>query len=175
MSHSTGSLQNLEIMMPVYGTMCKPVFWRVEVKVYRWLCLCLIATTVGCSFSDYESPNITVTNLQFSNVTFFETGLAVDVRFQNPNEVDIEVIRGKHELELNGVDIGTGYNEGRFTIPAYGSVVQPVSFSVSNLGVLARVQTLLDATDLTYEVVSQLKTDRGSFSVTSDGSVTGVR
>lgn len=129
----------------------------------------------ACSSYFLEPPEVTLSNIEFSTISIFETGLIATVRFQNPNDVDLRFITGKHRLTLNGVDIGNGYHEGSFTVDAYGSSVQPVTFRVGNLGLLTKIERLIAANQLEYAVTSRMKTSRGSFTVKNSGSVSSIQ
>ena len=131
----------------------------------------LIAFLSACSSFFLEPPEVTLSDVKFSTISIFETGLIATVRFQNPNDVDLHFKSGKHRLTLNGVDIGNGYHDGPFTVDAYGSKVQPVTFRVGNLGLLTKIERLIAANRLEYKVTSSMKTSRGSFTVKNSGKI----
>lgn len=137
----------------------------------------ILLLAVGCSGlrKDFVKPEVKVVNLELDSVSVFETVMNFTVRIDNENPYPIELDGAKHQFYLNGDYIGKGFSRSKVEIPRLGSVRDNVEVHLSNLSVLGRVRSLLNAGDVAYSIRSTLYLDKSlgkrSIEINQDGSV----
>lgn len=101
-------------------------------------------------------PDVTIADVRFGDLTLFETTAEFKVRITNPNDFPLRLNGASHSISLNDLTIGTGTSNESIEVPRLGSAVQTVTVHMSNLSLLRRIQTLVEAKDFDYEIRSTL-------------------
>ena len=110
----------------------------------------LVMALAGCSsVTSTEPPRVTLSDLQVSEVTVFETTLVAKLRVTNPNPEPLTLDGGSFELILDGKKVGSGAVQSTFTIERLDS----------KLGELGEADAVLDEAD----AVEQLRERLGSY------------
>ena len=117
--------------------------------------LSLLSLTVlaGCaSMEPVEPPDVTLVNVQVTEVTPFETTLEAEVRIINPNPDPLAVEGASFKLELLDRKIGTGTSSTATTVPALDSATVPVIFRLNNVAAVSRLRTIMEAEVLDWSL-----------------------
>ncbi|MBK8325268.1 MAG: LEA type 2 family protein [Betaproteobacteria bacterium] len=87
-----------------------------------WLPMAALLLVTACAaLYGLKSPNVSVTAIEVRELRLLEQKFRVQVRVQNPNDVDIAVNGMSFELELNGKPFATGVSNQVVTVPRYGT------------------------------------------------------
>jgi LEA14-like dessication related protein len=117
----------------------------------------LVLALAGCSsMTSTEPPRVTLSDLQVSEVTVFETTLVAKLRVTNPNPEPLTLDGGSFELILDGKKVGSGAVQSTFTIERLDSTVVDAVFHVNNASLILRLKNVLDQQVVSYGI-------RGSF------------
>ena len=120
--------------------------------------LLLIAgcSLVGCATIGVVPPDVTLVDLEFTDLTVFETTGEFTVRLANENPDPLVVSGGVFRLYLNGVKVGKGLSSETVEIPRLGTATQRVSLHVNNVTLIARLASLLEQPVLDYQIKTRL-------------------
>ncbi|MCO6430114.1 MAG: LEA type 2 family protein [Deltaproteobacteria bacterium] len=140
----------------------------------RVIAIAILILTSGCGIMRHgDTPNISLVDIQFSDITLFETSADIVVRIENPNPFPIEIDGASHDLYINGIEIGTGLSDQELEIPRLSSAIQKVKLRLSNLTVIRNIQDLVDKRDFDYRIESTLYAPNalglGSYTVSRKG------
>jgi LEA14-like dessication related protein len=132
------------------------------------LCLMISAfvlSALGCStMGSIEPLDVTLSNLNFTEVTVFETTLVAKLRITNPNPEPFAIEGGSFKLYLEDKKVGTGTTSESFTVERLDSYVVDVTFHINNASALLRIKDIIETKDneLSYGVRGGLFTE-GAF------------
>ena len=124
-----------------------------------------VAGAAGCtSMGSIEPLDVTLADLEVTEVTVFETTLMAKLRITNPNPEPFTIDGGSFKLYLEDKKVGTGTTKETFTVDRLDSSVVDVIFHINNASALLRLKDILDAEgrDISYGVRGGLYT-QGSF------------
>ena len=117
---------------------------------------------LGCSaLSGSTPPEVTVVNLEFTDVSLFETSLRVKVRYDNEMNKPLVIHGSTHQLTLNGIDVGKARSKEDLTIARLDSAEQELVFRIDNLAVLSRIRRLIESESFRYKILSTVYTPSG--------------
>jgi len=120
------------------------------VKLLSFVSIVVIA---GCaSMEPVEPPDVTLVNLEVTEVTPFETTLEAEVRIINPNPEPLAVEGSSFKLELLDHKIGTGTSSARVTVPGLDSATVPMTFRLNNVAAVSRLRMFLEAEALDWRL-----------------------
>ena len=123
----------------------------------------LFAGTLGCSsMGSIEPLDVTLANLNITDVTIFETTLVAKLRITNPNPEVFTIEGASFKLYLEDKKVGTGTSKESFTVDRLDSSVIDVIFHINNASALLRIKDILEADDVSYGVRGGLYT-QGTF------------
>jgi len=123
----------------------------------------LLAGTMGCSsMSSLEPMEVTVTNLDVTEVTVFETTLVAKLRITNPNPEPFIMDGASFKLYLEDKKVGTGTTKETFTLDRLDSNVVDVVFHINNASALLRLKEIFEDKEVSYGVRGTLFTE-GTF------------
>lgn len=122
----------------------------------RILIIIILVLCSGCSLSTSAKPDISIVDVQFANVSVFETNADFTIRLQNENPYDLDFSGAKHNIYLNGINIGKGLINNSFSIPKLGTTTQVVKIHLSNLSLVRNLQKLIESKDFDYKIESTL-------------------
>jgi len=120
------------------------------------LSLGLSLALVSCAATRIDTPDVSLVDVRFTNVSLFETTLSADVRILNPNDRPIRLRGAVHRIRLQGIEIGKGLSDSALEVPAFGTALQRVDIHLSNLRMLTRVKGILNSEKVDYRIDSTL-------------------
>lgn len=85
----------------------------------------------GCALTSLESPEVTLADVQVTEIRSFETVFIVQLRVQNPNQKALDIDGLSCEIELDGRKFASGLQGAQQTIPPYGTALVPVEVYAS--------------------------------------------
>ena len=141
--------------------------FRLDLQPLR-LCLMIsvfVFSGLGCStMGSIEPLDVTLSNLNFTEVTVFETTLVAKLRITNPNPDPFAIEGGSFKLYLEDKKVGTGTTSESFTVERLDSYVVDVTFHINNASALLRLKDIIETKDkeLSYGVRGGLFTE-GAF------------
>jgi LEA14-like dessication related protein len=123
------------------------------------LALVILPLLGGCAGlgKRLETPRISLSSIRVQETSGFETVFQIQLRVQNPNEVDLEVNGVDCELEVNGHPFASGTSAARVKIPAYGSEVVPLTAYTSVVNIFRSIIGLHKASELGYRLKGKLR------------------
>jgi LEA14-like dessication related protein len=123
----------------------------------------LAITAVSCSsLSPIEPLQLTLADLEVSEVTLFETTLLAKLRITNPNPESFAIDGGSFKLTLDGKKIGSGTTPESFTVDRLDSVLVEAIFHINNASAVLRLKNVLQQKMVSYGVTGSLFT-QGTF------------
>jgi LEA14-like dessication related protein len=155
-----------------YGLMIGvPTMFKYIVRVAIAL---LLLGCVGCAMHDDAiAPEFTVSDLQFGQMTVFETSATVQIRVDNPNPFPLQLHGGVHRLYINDVYLGRGFDRSTVTIDQLSTTTRPVEVHISNMALITQMQDIVLRPELSYRIESVFYRDSigGRFEVEDSGSI----
>lgn len=108
-----------------------------------WAVLLLLAIS-ACSTMprDFESPKVSIVDIVPKDMTLLEQRFDVQLRIQNPNNVDLGINGVRFDIDLNGKAFGTGMSGEKVTVPRFGSEVLKGEVITGLGGILRQAQGL---------------------------------
>jgi LEA14-like dessication related protein len=125
----------------------------------------LVVGALGCtSMGSIEPLDVTLANLNVTEVTVFETTLVAKLRITNPNPEAFAIDGASFKLYLDDKKVGTGTSNESFTVDRLDSYVVDVVFHMNNASALLRLKDILEDkdTEVSYGVRGGLYT-QGAF------------
>ena len=125
----------------------------------------LVIGALGCtSMGSIEPLEVTLANLNITEVTIFETTLVAKLRITNPNPEAFTIEGASFKLYLEDKKVGMGTSKESFTIDRLDSYVVDVVFHMNNASALLRLKEILEDKDkeISYGVRGGLYT-QGAF------------
>lgn len=126
----------------------------------RWYVPALVAlalTASGCAaWLPLAPPEVSLVNLQFTDLKLFETTGVFTVRLSNENPEPVRVEGGVYKLYLDGVRVGKGLSDARLELPRLGSTTDRVTVHINNVAVATRLAAILKQPVVDYELVTRL-------------------
>ena len=110
-----------------------------------------------------ESPRISLSNIQMQETSGMESAFLVQLRVQNPNEVDLDIRGVECDVEINGKPFAYGMSNTQVRIPAFGSDIVPVKVYTSVVDIFRGLLNLPGRDDLTYQVKGKVRMGGGAF------------
>jgi LEA14-like dessication related protein len=127
------------------------------------LVVAFLAAVLGCStMSSLEPMEVTLTDLDVTEVTVFETSLVAKLRITNPNPDPITIDGASFKLYLEDKKVGSGTTKESFVVDRLDSNVIDVVFHINNASALLRLKDIFDDNDVNYGVRGALFTE-GAF------------
>lgn len=123
----------------------------------------LAVGVLGCtSMGSIEPLEVTLANLNVTEVTLFETTLIAKLRITNPNPEAFTIEGASFKLYLEDKKVGTGTSKESFTVDRLDSSVVDVLFHLNNASALLRIKDILEDDDVSYGIRGGLYT-QGAF------------
>ena len=125
------------------------------------LSLALALVTAGCaSLEPFVAPEVTLVDVQFADLTVFETSGTFTVRLSNENPEPLFVDGAVYKLYLDGIKVGKALSDARLELPRLGSAVYEVDVYVNNVALVSRLLTLGGQEGLDYTIKGKLYVER---------------
>ena len=123
------------------------------------LAIVLAVAVFGCSSSGSLEPlQVTLVDLQITEMTLFETGMVAKLRVTNPNPEALTIDGASFMLILDDKKIGTGTTKETFIVERLDSAVVDAVFRINNASALLRLKGIMDKTEVSYGVRGHLYT-----------------
>lgn len=113
----------------------------------------------GCAALGVIPPEVTLVDLEFTDLTMFETTGEFTVRLANENPDPLLISGGVFRLYLNGVKVGKALSSEAVEVPRLGTATQRVSLHVNNVALITRLAALMDEPVLDYQIRTRLYVD----------------
>ena len=84
-----------------------------------------LALLQGCAglLSKPEPPNVTVVDLDISQVNLFEQRYTLKLRLQNTNDTDLNIRGMEYQVLINNQPFASGVNSDAVDVPAFGEKI----------------------------------------------------
>ncbi len=141
--------------------------WRWIRAVRQWaafaFAVVLIGGASGCSTTGSIEPlEVTLADLDVTEVTVFETTLVAKLRITNPNPAAMTIEGAAFKLYLEDKKVGSGTTKEIFTVDRLDSSLVDVVFHINNASALLRLKDILEDDDVSYGISGGLYT-QGAF------------
>jgi LEA14-like dessication related protein len=90
-----------------------------------------------------------------------ESAFLLQLRVQNPNEVDLEIRGVDCDVEINGKPFAYGMSNTPVRIPAFGTDTVPVKVYTSVIDIFRGLLNLQGRDDLSYQVKGRVRMSGG--------------
>jgi LEA14-like dessication related protein len=112
---------------------------KARAALLAWIALLLVAG--GCAtLGGLKSPRVSVSRVAPLEMTLLEQKFLVQLRVQNPNDLELEVKGVTFDLDLNGKPFATGVSSQPVTIPRFGSSLVDLEVVSGLAGVLRQLK-----------------------------------
>ena len=111
-----------------------------------------LVVCAGCTSFGLLAPDVTLVNLEFTDLTLFETSGVFTVRLANENPEPLLVDGGVYNLYLGGLKVGKGLSDHRIEVPALGTATDEVQLHVNNLAVAAQLRSIWESKIVDYRL-----------------------
>jgi len=119
-----------------------------------------MVSTSCSSLPGFVPPDVTLVNIEFSDLTVFETSGVVTLRVVNENDNPLVVDGGVYNLYLGGMKVGKGLSDQRLEAPRLGSDVLQVPIYINNLALVTRLAKLMEQPEIDYQLKGKLFVER---------------
>lgn len=131
--------------------------------------LILVLACAACSTMprDFEPPKVSIANIMPKDMTLMEQRFEVQLRIQNPNNVELGINGARFDIELNGKEFGSGMSGEKIRIPRFGSEVMTGEVITGLGSMLRQIQGLSSGeTKVQYRLKGKAFADApGSFTI----------
>lgn len=110
----------------------------------------------GCASLSLLPPEVSLVDLEFTDLTMFETTGQFTVRLSNENPEPLRINGGVFRLYLNGIKVGKGLTSEAVEVPRLGTATQQVELHVNNVALISRLAALMETPILDYQIKSRL-------------------
>jgi LEA14-like dessication related protein len=113
----------------------------------------LVAGLLGCaSMASIEPLDVTLANLNITEVTVFETTLVAKLRITNPNPEALSIEGASFKLYLEDKKVGSGTCNEAFSVERLDSTVIDVLFHLNNASAVLRLKDILEDDEVRYGI-----------------------
>lgn len=95
--------------------------------------LLLVGGCAGFPYGTIEPPRVFLSDVRLDKVKLLEQRYLLELRVQNPNDVELPIGGMDYRLSLNGDEFAAGVSNRSWTLPANGEQVITIEL-VSSLG-----------------------------------------
>ncbi len=127
----------------------------------RIISILILLTISACSTVGLTPPEVSLVDVRFDEMSLLETNLKAKVRYENESNKAIRSTGTVHELTLNDIYIGKAMSDESLTIPRLGTATQEVTFRLSNISLLTKIQQLMNSNRLDYDIESKIYVGSG--------------
>jgi LEA14-like dessication related protein len=104
-------------------------------------CAMLLALMLaGCALAPhFQTPRLSVVDVQVVSTTLWEQRLKVRLGVQNPNDTALEVRGIEYTLEVAGQQVASGVSDASFIVPALGEAQFDTNLTTNMTGALLKL------------------------------------
>jgi len=117
-----------------------------------FLALTACAGGFGLGNGDLESPEVTLSDIQFRGAGLLEQQLGLVLRLRNPNDTDLALRGLKVKLNVDGEPFATGLSNEKVTVPALGEKTVTVEAVSSTSELLNQLRGVTGLKDIRYTI-----------------------
>ncbi len=123
----------------------------------KYLTLLLTCTFLlsACSSKNITPPDVSLVDLDFGEVSLFQTTLKVTTNVRNESPDRMHFTGARHNVELNDINLGKAISRERFSLNPLEERRVVSTLEISHLTLMTRIQDLLDSTALDYKLESE--------------------
>ena len=118
------------------------------------LCLALAALTLHCGCRRAPGPAVNLVSVHFKDATALETTTVFTIRLSNDAPEARQFSGSAHKIYLNGLYVGKGLSDAVIDVPRLGTVTQDITVHLSNLALVTRLKSVIEAKRFDYRVQS---------------------
>jgi LEA14-like dessication related protein len=100
----------------------------------------LLAASCSTMPRDFEVPHVNIVSMTPKEMAVFEQKFDVQLRIQNPNDMELGVKGLRFDIELNDREFANGMSGQRITVPRFGSEIVDVEVFTTLGSFLRQVQ-----------------------------------
>ncbi len=104
-----------------------------------------LALSAGCASFGLTPPDVTLVNLEFTDLTMFETSGIFTVRLTNENPEPMFVEGGVYNLYLGGWKIGKGLSDHRLEVPPLSTTTDEVELHLNSLAIATQLRSIYES------------------------------
>jgi LEA14-like dessication related protein len=94
----------------------------------------------GCALAPhFETPRLSVVDVQLLSSELWEQRLKVRLRVQNPNDRELAVKGVEYTLDIAGQQVASGVADASFVVPAFGEAQFDTNLTTNMAGALLRL------------------------------------
>ena len=124
---------------------------RVERLAWIALTLAVLLLVSGCaSIRPLEAPDLTLSDLEVTDMTALETSARLAVRIANTNPEPLNITGGVFNITLGGVKVGQALSNQALEVPALSEAVTQVDLRINNIALLTRLRPILETGTVDY-------------------------
>lgn len=102
--------------------------------------LLLVFALAGCALAPrFETPRLSVVEVQVVSSELWEQRLKVRLRVQNPNDVALAVKGIDYTFDITGQRVASGVSDASFVVPALGEAEFDTNLTTNMAGALLRI------------------------------------
>ena len=146
--------------------------------MHRYLLLGLLSVLLaGCASLGLREPiQVTVAGLESLPGQGLEARFAVTLRVQNPDDTQLDFNGISLDLELDGMDFGSGVSNQSGSVPRFGETLITVPVTVSAIAIVRQLMSLTETSGkprIQYRLRGHLSSiGLGSARFTNEGELT---
>jgi len=102
--------------------------------------LLLVLALAGCALGQhFETPRLSLIDVQLVSTELWEQRLKVRLRVQNPNDVALSVKGIEYTLDIAGQQVASGVSDVSFVVPALGEAQFDTNLTTNMVGALLKL------------------------------------
>lgn len=89
-----------------------------QILVRGWICVLLLAGLTSCATKQVIAPEVSLADLQISELSLTHANMLAGLKIYNPNRVGLTVQQVDYSLSLNGIRVSSGQSAKEVSIGA---------------------------------------------------------
>ena len=148
---------------------------RASARALSFMVFCLLGVIFisGCSSLNTSPPDVSLVDIEFGEVTLFETSLLVTTRLRNDSNQPLNITGMVQELSLNGTRLGKAMSRENLRLKPLESKRVVSTLELSHLNLALNLSDLINSPKLNYSLQSEFFLE-GLFGRTIRSSKDGV-
>ncbi len=122
--------------------------------------LVAVLALAGCASLGFVAPEVALVNLEFIDLTLFETSGIFTVRISNENPEPLVVSGGVYGLYRGGIRGGKGLSDHRFEVPSLAIATDENELHVSNQAMATRLREIYESGVVDYRIKARIYLER---------------
>lgn len=125
--------------------------------------LLLVVTLSGCALfvPKFQTPQLTIVDVQVIKANFLQQQLRVRMRVQNPNDRSLPIQGLSYTVYLGGQEFATGVSDASFVVPALGNAEFNMDVTANAAGALFAVLSKPRGQGIDYRMKGRVELSHG--------------